>query len=131
MGQKEFMEQKTLMDMVNDKLPRPFYHGVSRPMLKQLNLSRSALEELQKLFFRDDGSLRDDLIGEFDMGEKKAEIEFSNMDSSERRDDRRWQVPIHHHGKRKLALNLSVVYHQPFIKETQIRKNGTPAECFY
>jgi hypothetical protein len=89
------------MDKVNRTIPRPFVPGLSRPFLKQLNLSKAALDGLQQPFFEDDGRLRRSVVPDIDLSPKHGYINFNNMNCSEERNDKRWQVPLRRHSQGK------------------------------
>jgi hypothetical protein len=91
----EFIERRQLMELVNQSFTRSYVEGVSKPALAQLDLTADDIEQLQSIFFDDDGSLRDEMRLEIDSGMKNDPryIVFANLECFKKRKDARWQVP--------------------------------------
>jgi len=97
---EEFIGHTKLMNMVNQTFPRPYYPGVSRPKLQQLDKSVTPeqVQALWGIFFDEDGSLSDSIRSDIDLSAKHGYINFNNVNSGKERQDKRWQVPIRKHG---------------------------------
>ena len=97
MSHADFISNVHFMNEVNESLPRFFISGVSRPRLQKVELPTDKINEIKRLFFDADGSLRDDVKNDIDLSSKHGFINFQNLVNFETRDDKRWQVPIRQH----------------------------------
>jgi hypothetical protein len=94
----DFIANVHFMNKVNASLPRLCIPGKSRPRLQKVLLATDTIHEIRRLFFDDDGSLRDDIMNDIDLSPKHGFINFENQVCFEERRDQRWQVPIRKHG---------------------------------
>ena len=102
----EFLRHSQLMFKVNSTFPRIFIPGRSRPMLREMKLSRKSVRELRDFFFDSDGSLRNAVRNDIDTSVKNDPryINFRNRSCLLERRDKRWQVPLRKHGAGKYLI---------------------------
>eukprot|EP00980_Cylindrotheca_fusiformis_P022834 scaffold9825_cov203-Cylindrotheca_fusiformis.AAC.3 len=97
----EFYHQRDIMELVNSTLHPPYTAGYSMPKLQKAKISDGALQQLKAIFFDKDGSLNSKLLGDIDCTDRNGYINFANEQSSSTRADKRWQVPLKRHSKRR------------------------------
>jgi hypothetical protein len=115
---EEFIRQKRIMKMVNARLARSFYPGVSRPKMHKASLSEEARSRLRLIFFDEkNGRLRKSIVNDVDKSSRHGYIGFSNSLCSDKRNDYRWQVPLLRHSKDQYVVARALV-------ETLLSKSG-------
>ena len=91
---EQFKEWKSVMSEVNKEFTKKRTED-SKPALSQLDLTAEEVGQLQSVFYKDDGSLRREVMNDIDLGTKNDPryIDFANPECLTERKDRRWQVP--------------------------------------
>lgn len=106
---EEFVRQKSIMEMVNKKLKRPFYPGTSRARMHKAGLSAEAVSKLKSIFFDERGRLRKSIASDIDKSSRHGYITFSNSICQDIRNDYRWQVPLRRHDGHHFVSTRSMV----------------------
>lgn len=107
MSQEKFLQHAELMNQVNEDFQMLQDQSDSRPRLRALNMSKKCMSTVTSILFNKDGSLSNKIKKDVDMS-NHGYINFSNKSCSLARNDKQWQVPIHHHNKCKSCVPCDV-----------------------